>query len=41
MVWFEPVNFENLIKFSNGDINRAIGYIKEKLKRGFLPRNDI
>lgn len=38
MVW--TINFENLIKPSNGDIKKAIGRIKE-LKRRLLPRNDI
>lgn len=37
MVWFGPVNFENLIKSSNGDTSKAIEYIKEELERRFLP----
>lgn len=41
MIWFGPVHFENLIKSSNGDINKAIRFIKKELKRRLLPRNGI
>lgn len=30
MSYFGPVHFENLIQSSNGDIDNALGYVKEK-----------